>query len=143
MATAANDRLTLRDLDVEGKRVLVRVDYNVPLADDGTVADDTRIVATLPTLRYLLEKGATVVLMSHLGRPKGKDPKATLAPVAKRLERLLRQPVKLAPDSVGPEVETLVQALRPGQVLLLENLRFHAEEEANDPAFAKSLAALG
>jgi phosphoglycerate kinase len=144
MVQAALDRMTLRDLDVDGKRVLVRVDYNVPLADDGTVADDTRIVATLPTLRYLLEKGASVVLMSHLGRPKGKpDPKYSLAPVAKRLERLLRQPVKLAPDCTGPEVLALVEALKPGSVLLLENLRFHPEEEANDAAFSASLAALG
>jgi phosphoglycerate kinase len=144
VAKGALDRLTLRDLDVDGKRVLVRVDYNVPLADDGTVADDTRLVATLPTIRYLFEKGASLVLMSHLGRPKGKpDAKYSLKPVAKRLERLLRQPVPLAPDCVGPETEAMARALKPGQVLLLENLRFHAEEEANDPAFADALARLG
>src|SRR5690242_2288042 len=118
------DRLTVRDLDCEGKRVLVRVDYNVPLAPDGTLADDTRLVATLPTLRYLIEKGAKVVLMSHLGRPKGPNAKDSLAPVARRLERLLRQPVPLAPDCVGERVAALVAALKPGQVLLLENLRF-------------------
>ena len=144
MAKGALDRLTLRDLDVDGKRVLVRVDYNVPLAEDGTVADDTRPVATLPTIRYLFEKGASLVLMSHLGRPKGKpDPKYSLRPVAKRLERLLRQPVPLAPDCVGPETEAMARALKPRQLLLLENLRFHAEEEANDPAFADALARLG
>jgi len=143
-ANAVFDRLTLRDLDVEGKRVLVRVDYNVPLAADGTVADDTRIVATLPTLRYLIEKGARVVLMSHLGRPKGgPNPKESLAPVAKRLERLLRQPVHLAPDCIGAATEALAEALKPGQTLLLENLRFHAGEEANDPVFAAALARLG
>ena len=144
MAKGALDRLTLRDLDVDGKRVLVRVDYNVPIAEDGTVGDDTRLVATLPTIRYLFEKGASLVLMSHLGRPKGKpDAKYSLRPVAKRLERLLRQPVPLAPDCVGPETEALARALKPGQLLLLENLRFHAEEEANDPAFADALARLG
>jgi len=143
VAAPSLDRLTIRDLDVQGKRVLVRVDYNVPLAADGTVADDTRLVATLPTLRYLFEKGASLVLMSHLGRPKGRSPKDSLAPVAKRLERLLRQSVPLAPDCVGPETEALAQALKPGQLLLLENLRFHPEEEANDPAFAEALARLG
>ncbi|MGH7724445.1 MAG: phosphoglycerate kinase [Candidatus Eiseniibacteriota bacterium] len=136
--------LTLRDLDVDGKRVLVRVDHNVPLDEEGLVSDDTRIVATLPTLRYLLEKGASIILMSHLGRPKGgPDPKASLAPVAKRLERLLRQPVPLAPDCVGPAVEAQALALKPGQVILLENLRFHAGEESNDPGFAEALARLG
>jgi phosphoglycerate kinase len=144
VAKGALDRLTLRDLEVDGKRVLVRVDYNVPLAEDGSVADDTRLVATLPTIRYLFEKGASLVLMSHLGRPKGKpDPKYSLRPVAKRLERLLRQPVPLAPDCIGPETEAMAQALKPGQLLLLENLRFHAEEEANDPAFSDALARLG
>jgi len=143
VAAPSLDRLTVRDLDVQGKRVLVRVDYNVPLAADGTVADDTRLVATLPTLRYLFEKGASLVLMSHLGRPKGKSAKDSLAPVAKRLERLLRQSVPLAPDCVGPETAALAQSLKPGQLLLLENLRFHPEEEANDPAFAEALSRLG
>jgi phosphoglycerate kinase len=138
------DRMTLRDLDVDGRRVLVRVDYNVPLDADGAVADDTRLTATLPTLRFLFEKGAAVILMSHLGRPKGgPDPKASLAPVAARLARLLRQPVPLAPDCVGEATEAMALALKPGQCLLLENLRFHAGEEANDPAFADALARLG
>ena len=138
------DRMTLRDLDVDGRRVLVRVDYNVPLDADGAVADDTRLTATLPTLRYLFEKGAAVILMSHLGRPRGgPDPKASLAPVAARLSRLLRQPVPLAPDCVGAATEALALALKPGQCLMLENLRFHAGEEANDPAFAAALARLG
>ena len=144
MADSALDRMTLRDLDVEGRRVLVRVDYNVPLDGDGGVADDTRLVATLPTLRYLFEKGAAVVLMSHLGRPKGApEAKSSLAPVAQRLARLLRQPVPLAADCVGEAVEAQAAALKPGQALLLENLRFHAGEEANDPAFAAALARLG
>ncbi|MEP7028654.1 MAG: phosphoglycerate kinase [Candidatus Eisenbacteria bacterium] len=144
MPENALDRLTLRDLDVDGKRVLMRVDYNVPLDDEGNVSDDTRLVATLPTIRYLFEKGAAIVLMSHLGRPKGgPDPRASLAPVAKRLERLLRQPVPLAPDCVGEATTAMAAALKPGHLLLLENLRFHPEEEANDPAFAAALAALG
>jgi phosphoglycerate kinase len=144
MAGSALDRMTLRDLDVEGKRVLVRVDYNVPLDAGGGVADDTRLVATLPTLRYLFEKGAAIVLMSHLGRPKGApDPRYSLAPVAQRLSRLLRQPVPLAPDCVGEAVEAQSGALKPGQVMMLENLRFHAGEEANEPGFAAALARLG
>src|SRR5512137_1187904 len=129
----------VKDLQPAGKRVLVRVDFNVPVKE-GEVRDDTRIVAALPTIRYLLEKRARVVLMSHLGRPKGgPDTKNSLKPVATRLERLLRQPVAFAPDCVGPEVEALARALGDGQVLLLENLRFHAEEEANDAGFAKQL----
>ena len=143
MAAATLDRLTLRDLDVEGKRVLVRVDFNVPLDAQGNVADDLRLMATLPTIRYLLEKGASVILMSHLGRPKGApDPKYSLAPVARRLERLLRQSVPLAPDCIGPETEERAAALKPGHVLLLENLRFHPGEEKNDPTFAAALARL-
>ena len=136
-------KATVRDLDAAGKRVLVRVDFNVPLGPDGEVADDTRIVAALPTIRYLLEKGAAVILMSHLGRPKKKDPGASLAPVARRLSRLLRAEVTLAPDVVGPEVTRLAEGLAPGRVLLLENLRFYPGEEANDPEFAGQLAALG
>jgi phosphoglycerate kinase len=133
----------LKDLQPAGKRVLVRVDFNVPVKD-GQVGDDSRIVAALPTIRYLIERHARVILMSHLGRPKGgPDTKNSLKPVAARLERLLRQPVALAPDCVGPEVEALVRALQDGQVLLLENLRFHPEEEANDAGFAQRLAALG
>ncbi|GIX49447.1 MAG: phosphoglycerate kinase [Candidatus Tectimicrobiota bacterium] len=135
---------TLRDVAVQGKRLFVRVDFNVPLTPEGEVADDTRLRATLPTLTYAREQGASLVLASHLGRPKGKpEPSLSLRPVAARLERLLGVPVPLAPDCVGPQVERLAQGLRPGEVLLLENLRFHPEEEANDAAFAQALARLG
>jgi len=134
---------TIDDIDVRGKRVLVRVDVNVPQDEHGAITDDTRIRATLPTIHALLERGAAVILMSHLGRPKGKpDPRYSLAPVAERLSALLGQPVPLAPDCVGPRVVTLAHALQPGQTLLLENPRFHPEEEANDPVFARSLADL-
>src|SRR5258708_1993247 len=134
---------TVEDLAVQGKRVLVRVDYNVPLNDQGAITDDTRIKETIPTLNYLLEKGASLVLCAHLGRPKGKpDAKFTLKPIAKRLEEILRKPVQMAPDCVGPEVAAMAQALQPGGILLLENLRYHTEEEANDPLFAKALASL-
>jgi phosphoglycerate kinase len=138
------DKATVRDVDVRGKHVLVRVDFNVPLGEGGTITDDTRIRAALPTIRYLLDHDAAVILMSHLGRPKGKvNPDYSLRPVAARLGELLGCPVALASDCVGPEVESRAKALQPGEVLLLENLRFHSEEEANDPAFAKQLAALG
>ncbi|HEX6543116.1 MAG TPA: phosphoglycerate kinase [Ktedonobacterales bacterium] len=138
------NKATVRDVDVRGKHVLVRVDFNVPLDEGGTITDDTRIRASLPTIRYLLDNGAAVILMSHLGRPKGKvNPTYSLKPVAERLSELLGQPVALAPDCVGPEVTAQAKALQPGQVLLLENLRFHPEEEANDPNFAQQLAALG
>jgi phosphoglycerate kinase len=134
---------TLDDLEVAGKRVLVRVDYNVPLDERGQITDDTRIRATLPTIRTLLERGAAVLLMAHLGRPRGKRrPELSLRPAADRLAELLGQPVSLLDDCVGPAVEAAARALRPGQVALLENLRFHPEEEANDPAFARQLAAL-
>jgi phosphoglycerate kinase len=133
----------LNDFDPTGKRVLVRVDFNVPIRG-GQIGDESRIVAAMPTLRYLLQKHARVILMSHLGRPKGgPDPAASLRPVAVRLERLLRMPVAFSPDCVGPEAERMANALADGQVLMLENLRFHPEEEANDPAFAARLAALG
>ena len=134
---------TLRDLSPAGRRVLVRVDFNVPLKD-GEVSDDSRIVASLPTLRYLIELKARVILMSHLGRPKGgPEPRYSLRPVATRLERLLRMPVAFAPDCVGEAAEALARGLEDGQVLLLENLRFHPEEEQNDPGFAARLARLG
>ncbi|MBI2524535.1 MAG: phosphoglycerate kinase [Candidatus Rokubacteria bacterium] len=135
-------KLSVEQLDLAGKRVFLRVDFNVPLKD-GHVGDDTRIVAALPTLRHCLGAGAGVVLVSHLGRPKGKpDPAYSLRPVATRLTELLGQPVPLAPDCVGPETAALARALGPRQLLLLENLRFHAEEEANDEGFARGLAAL-
>jgi phosphoglycerate kinase len=133
---------SLKDLDVAGKRVFVRADFNVPLKD-GAVGDDTRIEATLPTLRWLLEHNARVVLASHLGRPKGQPkPELSLAPVAKVLSEKLGRPVTLAPDCVGEATEKLVNGLQPGQVVLLENLRFHAAEEKNDPAFSAQLARL-
>ncbi|MGZ3714116.1 MAG: phosphoglycerate kinase [Ktedonobacterales bacterium] len=141
---ATLQKATVRDVDVRGKRVLERVDFNVPLHDGGQITDDTRIRASLPTIRYLLDNSAALILMSHLGRPKGqRNPKYSLRPVAERLSELLGRPVTLAPDSVGPDVEAQARALKPGDVLLLENLRFHPEEEANDPAFAKQLASLG
>jgi phosphoglycerate kinase len=135
---------TIRDLDLKGKRVFIRVDFNVPLDDSGKqITSDTRIRAALPTIQLALERGAAVILASHLGRPKGKpNPKMSLAPVAERLSELLDRPVRQAPDCIGPEVEKLANALKSGDVLLLENLRFHAGEEANDPEFAKHLAAL-
>ena len=143
MPTVDFRKRTLRDLSAAGRRILVRVDFNVPLKD-GEVGDDSRIVATLPTLRYLLEQRARLVLMSHLGRPKGgPDPKYSLRPVAVRLERLLRMPVAFAEDCVGESAEAMTRALSDGQVLLLENLRFHPGEEANDAAFASRLARLG
>ena len=130
---------TIRDVDPSGKKVLVRVDFNVPLAD-GSVADDTRIRAALPTITYLLEHRAAIALCSHLGRPKGPDPKQSLRPVARRLGELLARDLPLLPDAVGPAVQDVVGKLRPGEVVLLENVRFHPEEEKNDAAFAKELA---
>ena len=122
---------TIRDVDPSGKKVLVRVDFNVPLAD-GAVADDTRIRAALPTITYLLERGAAIALCSHLGRPKGPEPKQSLRPVARRLGELLGRELPLLPDSVGPAVRDVVGKLRSGEVVLLENVRFHPEEEKND-----------
>jgi phosphoglycerate kinase len=136
------NKLSISDLDVSGKRVFMRVDFNVPLAD-GKITDDTRITAALPSIRYVIENGGRLILASHLGRPKGKpEPKYSLKPVAGKLGELLGKPVQFAPDCVGPEVEKMVSGLKNGDVLLLENLRFHAEEEKNDSAFAKQLAAL-
>jgi phosphoglycerate kinase len=134
--------LSIRDLDLKNKRVFMRVDFNVPLANGGKeITSDKRIKASLPSIQYALDHGAALILASHLGRPKGKrNPEMSLAPVAARLSELLGNPVAMAPDCVGPAVEAMLP--QPGQVLLLENLRFHAEEEANDPEFSKQLAAL-
>jgi phosphoglycerate kinase len=133
-------KLSIRNLDVSAKEVLMRVDFNVPLKD-GAITDDTRIQAALPSIRHLLAGGAKLVLCSHLGRPKGgPDAKYSLAPTATHLASLLGQPVRLAPDCIGQEVAALRAALQPGEILILENTRFHAAEEANDPAFAQQLA---
>src|SRR5215470_15541982 len=136
-------KATLRDIAIRGKRLFVRVDFNVPLSKAGEVTDDTRISAALPTISYAFQEGASVILASHLGRPGGRvDPAFSLRPVAVCLQKLLGKPVRLAPDCVGAETEAMAQALAPGQVLLLENLRFHREEEANDDGFAQQLAVL-
>ena len=133
---------TIKDIDLKQKRVLLRADYNVPL-EDGKISDDYRIQKSLPTIKYLLEQNCALIICSHLGRPEGKpDPKLSLRPVAKRLEELLGRSVGFAADCVGPEAERLAGALRPGEVLLLENVRFHPEEETNDAEFAKALAGL-
>ena len=137
------NKKTIRDIDVAGKHVLVRVDFNVPLDAEQHITDDTRIVAALPTIRYLHDRGAAIILMSHLGRPDGKVvEQLRLAPIAQHLSELLGQPVQMATNCVGPEIEAQAKALRPGQLLLLENLRFHKEEEKNDPDFARQLASL-
>ena len=137
------NKKTVRDINVTGKRVLVRVDFNVPLdKKTGEISDDNRIRAALPTIKHLIEHKAKVILCSHLGRPKGVTPELSLKPVAQRLAKLLGQPVHTAEDCVGPKAEAAAAALKDGEVLLLENLRFHDEEEKNDPAFAKSLASL-
>lgn len=135
-------KLSIRDLEMTGKRVFVRVDFNVPL-DGGKVGDDTRIRASLPTIQFALERGARLVLASHLGRPKGKpDPKYSLAPVGARLSELLGKPVQFAADCVGADAEAKSKALKNGEVLLLENVRYHPEEEKNEPEFSKQLAGL-
>lgn len=132
---------TIKDVDVANKRILMRADYNVPLKEDGSIADDFRIVASLPTINYLVDRGAMVVLMAHLGRPKGQvNEKYSLAPVAERLSELLKRPVTFVPDCIGEPVAKVAEAMQPGQVILLENLRFHPEEEKNDPVFAEQLA---
>jgi phosphoglycerate kinase len=137
-------KLTVKDLDVQGKRVLMRVDYNVPLEEkDGqmVITDDTRIVETLPTLKLLIQQGGKLILMAHLGRPKGKpEPSMSLRPVAERLAELLGRPVAFVDDCIGDKVEKTVSILKPGDVLLLENVRYYNEEEANDPGFAEKLA---
>ena len=134
---------TVEDIDVVGKRVLVRVDFNVPQNKDGTISDDTRIRACLPTIKYLIQRQSRIILCSHLGRPDGKvKEELRLTPVAKRLSELLGMPVKTTRECIGPEVEAAIAGLKKGEVLLLENLRFHTEEEKNDPHFAESLARL-
>ncbi|MGQ9879699.1 MAG: phosphoglycerate kinase [Armatimonadota bacterium] len=139
------NKKTIEDIEVKGKRVLVRVDFNVPQDETGRITDDRRIRAALPTIQYLTNHGAKTILVSHLGRPKGKPEdreRFTLKPVAERLSELLGKPVPLAPDCVGQEVQKMVQAMGEGDILLLENVRFHPEEEKNDPEFAKQLAEL-
>lgn len=138
------EKLFIEDLDLKGARVLMRVDFNVPLDADGRVADDSRIRAALPSIEHVLGHGGKLVLMSHLGRPKGRPvPSMSLAPAAARLGELIGKPVRQLDDCVGPEVEAAVAAMAPGDAVMLENLRFHPEEEKNDPVFSKALAALG
>ena len=137
------NKKNVRDIPLKNKRVLMRVDFNVPM-DKGVVTDDKRIRASLPTIQFVLDQGASLILMSHLGRPKGgPDPEFSLKAAAEVLGKLLNKPVKMAPDCIGPEVEAMAKALKPGEVLMLENVRFHKEEEKNDLGFAKKLAALG
>ena len=136
------NKKTVKDIDIKNKRVLMRVDFNVPMAD-GKVTDDKRIRAALPTIQYVLEQGASLILMSHLGRPKGEsNPTFSLRAASEILSTLIERPVKMAPDCVGAEVEAMAKALQPGEVLMLENTRFHAGEEKNDPELAKQMAAL-
>lgn len=136
-------KLTIEDLQIKGKRVFIRADFNVPLDDNMVITDDRRIRSTLPTINYAIDEGARVILGSHLGRPKGKvEPRFSLAPVAKRLQRLLNKEVIFATDCIGPQVESLASKMKDGDVLLLENLRFHPGEEKNEEAFAKSLSKL-
>jgi len=138
------NKKTVRDVDLKGKRVLMRVDYNVPV-QNGIISDDKRIRATLPTIQYILDQGAALILMSHLGRPAGTGYEAefSLKPVADRLSELLGRPVKFAPDCIGPEVEAMAAALQPGEVMLLENVRFYKAETKNDPEISQKLAKLG
>jgi phosphoglycerate kinase len=136
------NKKTVRDIDLKGKRVLMRVDFNVPM-QDGKVTDDKRIKASLPTIKYVLDQGASLILMSHLGRPKGgQDPEFSLRPAAEVLSSHLGIPVKMAPDTVGPEVQAMARDLKPGEVLMLENTRFHKGEEKNDLELAKQMASL-
>ncbi|MBI4688232.1 MAG: phosphoglycerate kinase [Nitrospirae bacterium] len=135
------NKLTITDLDIKGKRLFVRADFNVPLDEDLNITDDRRIRSTLPTINYAIDEGAKIILSSHLGRPKGKvEPKYSLGPVAKRLQRLLKKEVTFLPDCIGPEVEKAVSEMREGDVVLLENLRFHPGEEKNDEEFSKALS---
>lgn len=136
-------KLSVKDLPIKGKKIFLRVDFNVPLDENQNITDDTRIKESLPTIKYILDNGGIPIIASHLGRPKGKvDPKQSLKPAAKRLGELLNREVKFAPDCVGSEVRKIVDGLKPGDILLLENLRFHPEEEKNDTNFAKELASL-
>jgi phosphoglycerate kinase len=138
-----NRKMTVNDVEFKGNRVFCRVDFNVPFDEQGQITDDTRIVAALPTIRHILEGGGRLILASHLGRPKGKpNPKYSLSPVAPHLSELLGKPVTMAPDCIGPEVRQLSDRLKNGEVLLLENVRFHPGEEKNDPEFARDLALL-
>ncbi len=138
------NKKTIDNISLKGKRVLVRVDFNVPLDENFNVTDDKRIVESLPTIKKIMEEGGKAILMSHLGRPKGQpNPKYSLKPAAKKLSELIKKEVKMAPDCIGDEVKKMTADLKEGEVLLLENLRYHAEEEKNDPAFAKQLAELG
>ena len=135
------NKLSIDELNIKGKKVFIRVDFNVPFDDNLRITDDSRIRSTLPTINYAIDEGAKVILASHLGRPKGKpDPRYSLAPVAKRLQRLLDKEVIFATDCIGPQVDNLVSKMKAGDVILLENLRYHAEEEKNDEDFAKNLA---
>ncbi|NUN24561.1 MAG: phosphoglycerate kinase, partial [Candidatus Jettenia caeni] len=139
------DKLFIKELDVHKKKVMIRTDYNVPLDEEGKITDDTRIRATLPTIDFLLDEKAKVIIASHLGRPDGKvNPKYSLKPVARRLQRFLDEKVKviLADDCIGPKVKKQIEEMNYGDVLVLENLRFHSGEEKNDPAFARELASL-
>jgi len=137
------NKKSIRDINVSGKKVFIRVDYNVPMDKQGNITEDTRIRATLPTLEYLLSKNAAIIIGSHLGRPKGAVvPEFSVVPVAERLSSLIGREIVVAPDCVGPEVEALAKDLKPGQILMLENLRYHKEEEKNDPEFSKQLASL-
>src|SRR3989442_14566257 len=137
------NKVTIEDLPLRGKRVIIRADFNVPLDESGHITDDTRIRGTLPTINYAVDEGARVILCSHLGRPKGKvDPRLSLPPLARRLQRLLGKEVLFAEDCIGAQAEMLVNRMKAGDVLLLENLRFHVGEEQNDDHFAKALAAL-
>jgi phosphoglycerate kinase len=137
-------KMTVKDIDVDGKRILVRVDFNVPLDKNGEIVDDSRIRAALPTIRYLIDRGAKIILLSHLGRPKGNlVPELRLGNVGRRLSEIIERPVPMASDCVGPEVEKSVAGLKNGDILLLENLRFHFGEESDDTSFAQALARLG
>ena len=137
------NKVTIEDIPIKGKRVFIRTDFNVPLDSDHNISDDTRIRQTLPTINYAIDAGAKVILASHLDRPNGADPRYSLAPIAKRLQRLLGKDIYFSEETVGPQAQKNVESLKDGDVLLLENLRFHAGEEKNDPAFSKALADLG